>query len=87
LFAKCAIKIAGFSATTIQNLANFESMKPKKSPHYDRQKNLFRVKLCRIVDPGHGLIKLANVVDWDRLDERGLKNSPYRRFSDIGGFF
>jgi IS5 family transposase len=44
-------------------------MKPKKSPHYDRQKDLFRVELCRIVDPSHGLIKLANVVDWDRLDE------------------
>jgi IS5 family transposase len=44
-------------------------MKPKKSPHSDRQKDLFRVELCRIVDPGHGLIKLASVVDWDRLDE------------------
>ena len=44
-------------------------MKPKKSPQHDRQKDLFRVELCRIVDPGHGLIKLANVVDWDRLDE------------------
>jgi IS5 family transposase len=44
-------------------------MKPKKSPHYDRQNDLFRVELCRIVDLSHGLIKLANVVDWDRLDE------------------
>jgi IS5 family transposase len=44
-------------------------MKPKKSPHHDRQHDLFRVELCRIVDPSHGLIKLANVVDWDRLDE------------------
>jgi IS5 family transposase len=44
-------------------------MKPKKSPHSDRQKDLFRVELCRIVDPSHGLIKLASVVDWDRLDE------------------
>jgi IS5 family transposase len=44
-------------------------MKPKKSPHKDRQSDLFRVELCRIVDPQHGLIKLANVVDWDRLDE------------------
>jgi IS5 family transposase len=69
LFTKCAIRIAGFSATTIQNLAIFESMKPKKSPHHDRQKDLFQVELCRIVDPRHGLIKLASVVDWDRLDE------------------
>jgi IS5 family transposase len=44
-------------------------MKPKKSPHSDRQRDLSRVELCRIVDPSHGLIKLANVVEWDRLDE------------------
>ena len=44
-------------------------MKPKKSPHNDRQNDLFRGKLCRIVDPNHGLIKLAHVVEWDRLDE------------------
>jgi len=44
-------------------------MKPKKPPHKDRQRDLFRVELCRIVDPSHGLIKLANVVDWNRLDE------------------
>ena len=44
-------------------------MKPKKSPQENRQRDLFRVELARIVDPNHGLIKLANVVDWDRLDE------------------
>jgi IS5 family transposase len=44
-------------------------MKPKKPPQKDRQRDLFRVELCRIVDPRHGLIKLANVVEWDRLDE------------------
>ena len=43
-------------------------MKPKKPPQRDRQRDLFRVELCRIVDPRHGLIKLANVVEWDRLD-------------------
>jgi IS5 family transposase len=47
----------------------FLSMKPKKSPQENRQRDLFRVELARIVDPTHGLIKLANVVDWDRLDE------------------
>jgi len=47
----------------------FLSMKPKKSPHHDRQNDLFRIELCRIVDPSHELIKLAYVVDWDRLDE------------------
>jgi len=44
-------------------------MKPKQAPQKDRQRDLFRVELCRIVDPRHGLIKLANVVEWDRLDE------------------
>jgi IS5 family transposase len=44
-------------------------MKPKRSPQENRQRDLFRVELCRIVDPSHGLIKLANVVDWGRLDE------------------
>ena len=44
-------------------------MKPKKPPHKNRQKDLFRVELSRIIDPGHGLVKLSKVVDWDRLDE------------------
>jgi len=44
-------------------------MKPKKSPVQERQGNLFRVELSRIVNRGHGLVKLAEAVDWDRLDE------------------
>lgn len=44
-------------------------MKPKASPVEDRQGDLFRVELCRIVDPGHAMVKLAHAVDWDRLDE------------------
>ena len=44
-------------------------MKPKKSPQENRQRDLFRVELARIVDSSHGLVKLANAVDWDRLDE------------------
>jgi hypothetical protein len=55
-------------------------VKPKKSPHYDRQKDLFRVELCRIVDPNHGPMKLPNVVDWDQLD--GLFGSSYRLETD-----
>jgi IS5 family transposase len=43
-------------------------MKPKKSPYEDRQRDLFWVELSRIVDSAHGLVKLANVVCWDRLD-------------------
>lgn len=30
---------------------------------------MFRVELSQLVDPDHGLVKLAHVVDWDRLDE------------------
>jgi IS5 family transposase len=44
-------------------------MKPKKPPHKNRQTDLFRVELSRIIDPGHGLVKLSKVVAWDRLDE------------------
>lgn len=44
-------------------------MKPKKSPVKNRQGDLFRIELSRIVDPGHGLVKLSKVVDWKRLEE------------------
>ena len=44
-------------------------MKPKRSPVHERQGNLFRVELSRIIDRGHGLVKLAEAVDWHRLDE------------------
>lgn len=44
-------------------------MKPRQSPHKNRQRDLFRPELVKIVDPGHGLVKLAKVVDWERLDE------------------
>ena len=44
-------------------------MKPKKTPQKDRQRDLFRAELTNIIDPNHGLVKLAKVVQWDRLDE------------------
>jgi len=44
-------------------------MKPKKPANKSRQRDLFRVELIQIIDPGHGLVKLANAVDWDQLDE------------------
>ena len=44
-------------------------MKPKRSPHKDKQMNLFRPELTSIIDPGHGLVKLAQTVNWDRMDE------------------
>ena len=45
------------------------AMKPRKSPQKNRQQDLFRPELVKIIDPSHGLVKLAKVVDWDRLDE------------------
>jgi IS5 family transposase len=44
-------------------------MKPKKSPQRDQQRDLFRSALSRIINSNHGLVKLAKVVEWDRLDE------------------
>ena len=44
-------------------------MKPKKTPQKDQQRDLFRAALSSIIDPNHALVKLANIVEWDRLDE------------------
>ena len=44
-------------------------MKPKRSPHRNRQHDLFRSELVQIIDLRHPLVKLAQTVDWDRLDE------------------
>jgi len=44
-------------------------MKPKRPPQKNRQRDLFRAELVNIIDPNHGLVKLAKVVAWDRLDE------------------
>ena len=44
-------------------------MKPRKSVHKSRQKELFRTELIKIIDPDHNLAKLAKAVDWDRLEE------------------
>ena len=44
-------------------------MKPKKSAHKNRQKDLFRIELSKIIDPGHSLVKLSKVVNWDQLEE------------------
>jgi IS5 family transposase len=50
-------------------------MKPKRSPHQDRQRDLFRSELSRIINSNHALVKLAKVVEWDRLD--GLFGATY----------
>jgi len=44
-------------------------MKPRQSPVEKRQGDLFRVELVRIVNRSHGLVKLSETVDWDRLEE------------------
>ena len=44
-------------------------MKPKQSPHKDKQMDLFRAELKNIIDPGHGLVKLSKAVNWERMDE------------------
>ena len=43
-------------------------MKPKKSAHKNRQRDLFRIELDKIIDPGHSLVKLSDVVHWDQLE-------------------
>lgn len=60
-------KIARFWQLTHPFLANF-AMKPKKPPIKERQADLFRVELAKIIDTSHGLVKLGNAVDWERLE-------------------
>ena len=50
-------------------ILHFYHMKPKKPANKNRQRELFRAELIQIIDPNHGLVKLAGAVDWDRLDE------------------
>jgi IS5 family transposase len=61
-------EFASFSTLNHQNLASFE-MKPKQNPQKSHQMDLFRPELIKIINPGHEMVKLANVVDWDRMDE------------------
>lgn len=44
-------------------------MKPKPAACSDRQGDLFRIELEDLVDPDHGMVKLAGRVDWARLEE------------------
>ena len=44
-------------------------MKPKQNPQKSYQMDFFRPELAKIINPGHEMVKLANVVDWDRLDD------------------
>ncbi|SBS27052.1 hypothetical protein MSP8886_00787 [Marinomonas spartinae] len=42
-------------------------MKPRQTKQ-DPQKDLFRPQLIDIINPNHTLVRLAKVLDWDRLD-------------------
>lgn len=44
-------------------------MKPKQPPQHNRQRDLFRPELSKVINPAHPLVKLARVVDWQRLDD------------------
>ena len=44
-------------------------MKPKPSPIENKQGHLFRIELGRIIHKGHPMVRLAEAIDWDRLDE------------------
>lgn len=44
-------------------------MKPQTSPAENRERDLFRVELRGLVDPAHGLVKLADTVAWARLEQ------------------
>ena len=57
-----------FKLLTLKS-CKFRSMKPKKTPQKNRQRDLFRASLVNIIDPNHQLVKLAKVVEWERLDE------------------
>jgi IS5 family transposase len=57
-----------FGKNTIESL-QIINMKPKQSPHHNRQHDLFRSELAQIINLRHPLVKLSQTVDWDRLDE------------------
>ena len=43
-------------------------MKPTRAPIKDKQIDLFRPELSKIIDPRHSLVKLSKVVNWDDLE-------------------
>jgi len=44
-------------------------MRPSRSQNEERQGELFRTELRRLVDPGHELVRLSAAVDWEALEE------------------
>lgn len=49
-------------------------MKPKKPQHKNRQTDLFRPELKKIIDPRHPLVKMTDAVDWDRTSQAGASD-------------
>jgi IS5 family transposase len=43
-------------------------MKPKKSPVHNRQQAMFHVRLEDLVDMAHPLVKLAAMINWERIE-------------------
>jgi transposase, IS5 family len=62
------MNLRDINTKTIKFLQIYD-MKPKKFPIKEQQMDLFRVELLKIIDPGHAMVKIANSVDWDRMDE------------------
>lgn len=44
-------------------------MPPKDSPNKDKQNDLFRVELERIIDLNHALVKLSKQIQWEEFDK------------------
>ncbi len=44
-------------------------MKPRKSPCSDGQRELFRTELEKMINLGHGLVKLSKTIDWEALEK------------------
>jgi IS5 family transposase len=47
-------------------------------PHDERQRDLFRPALERIIDMGHPLVRLAEAIDWGFLERRFASVCPGR---------
>ena len=62
-----ALKSVSVEPYTKGKLANFQ-MRPKKTAQGTYQKELFRPELIKMIDPSQGLVKLAKVVNWERMD-------------------
>ena len=58
----------GKDGKRLETLQYIEGMKPLINT-YERQSDLFKMELDRLVDTRHGLVRLAATVDWSRMEE------------------